>query len=383
MGLRVQSKSARPKRILMTTDTVGGVWSYSIDLARHLCRQGSNVLLAAMGRRATDSQRNEAGAIHGLEFVDSQFPLEWMPGVTDEALAEASEWLLCLSRQFGPEVVHLNDYVHAGAGWDVPTVVVGHSCVFSWWLAVHGCEPPQEWQNYKQRVTRGIQAASAVAAPSQSMAKSLQQLYGCDPDKLTVISNFSDLKTSPKPKRPEIFAAGRFWDVAKNLRLLEQIASDLEWPIRVAGDLTEPDQDHAVPTRVQVEGFLSRTEMAERLAESSIFVHPAKYEPFGLSVLEAARSGCALVLSDIPSLRELWDGCASFASPEDAQSWVGALQTLISSPSTRDEYGRRALERSQTFSTANAGAAYGRLYDSVIAGNSGLAINGRRTRLSA
>ncbi len=31
---------------------------------------------------------------------------------------------------------------------------------------------------------------------------------------------------------------------------------------------------------------------------------PARYEPFGLSVLEAALSGCALVLGDIPSLRE-------------------------------------------------------------------------------
>jgi glycogen synthase len=377
MGLRVQSQSARPKRIFMTTDTVGGVWSYSIDLARHLCGQNSNILLAAMGRRATDSQRKEAEGVQGLEFVDSEFPLEWMPGTSDEALAEASEWLLQLSRQFRPDVVHLNDYVHAGAGWDVPTVVVGHSCVFSWWLAVHGCAPPAEWQNYKRRVTRGLTAASAVVAPSHSMAKSLGQLHGCDPNKLTVISNFSGLKTSPKPKRPEIFAAGRFWDPAKNLRLLEQIAPDIEWPIRVAGDLTEPNNDGVVPAGVHVEGFLSRAEMADRLAGSSIFVHPAKYEPFGLSVLEAARSGCALVLSDIPSLRELWDGCALFASPEHASSWIGPLNNLISSAATRNEYGRRAFERSQAFSAADAGAAYTRLYDSVISGND------QRTRLSA
>jgi glycogen synthase len=377
MGLRVQSQSGQPKRILMTTDTVGGVWSYSIDLARHLCAQNSIILLAAMGRLATDSQRKEAEGVHGLEFVDSEFPLEWMPGVSDQALAKASEWLVYLSLQFRPDVVHLNDYVHAAAAWDVPAVVVGHSCVFSWWLAVHGCAPPPEWQSYKRRVTRGLAAASAVVAPSEWMAKSLQQLYGCDPNKLTVISNFSDLKTSPKSKRPEIFAAGRFWDPAKNLKLLEQIASDVEWPIRVAGDLAEPNSDVTVPTRLDVEGLLSRAEIANRLAESSIFVHPAKYEPFGLSVLEAARSGCALVLSDIPSLRELWEGCALFASPDDGASWIDALRNLIGSTATRNEYGRRALERSHMFSMAKAGAAYTRLYDSVIAGN------GQRTRLSA
>ena len=43
-----------------------------------------------------------------------------------------------------------------------------------------------------------------------------------------------------------------------------------------------------------------------------IFVSVSRYEPFGLAVLEAAHAGCALVLSDIPTFRELWQGAASF-----------------------------------------------------------------------
>src|SRR5690625_7216151 len=35
------------------------------------------------------------------------------------------------------------------------------------------------------------------------------------------------------------------------------------------------------------------------LRQASVFVMPSRYEPFGLSVLEAALSGCALILSDI------------------------------------------------------------------------------------
>ena len=42
------------------------------------------------GTARNGSQLEEAGAIDGLEFVDSEFPLEWTPGVTDEALAKAS-----------------------------------------------------------------------------------------------------------------------------------------------------------------------------------------------------------------------------------------------------------------------------------------------------
>jgi glycosyltransferase involved in cell wall biosynthesis len=352
----------------MTTDTVGGVWSYSIDLARRLCANGFTILLAAMGRRATASQRAEAESIRGLEFVDSEYPLEWMPGVSDSALAEVSDWLIGLAAQFDAELVHLNDYVHGSAGWDVPVVVVAHSCVYSWWLAIHGCLPPPEWQDYKRRVTRGLSAASAVVAPSWWMADSLQQLYGCDPQKLTVIPNFSDLQIHTAIKRNEIFAAGRFWDVAKNLQLLEQIAPHVSWPVRLAGDVTSPDQDRAAPKHIQVEGFLSRADVAKRLAQCRIFAHPAKYEPFGLSVLEAARNGCALLLSDIPSLREIWAGSAVFVSPDDSARWIERLMYLIENHPAREEYGRKALERSRAFSAAKSTEQYAWLYR-TLAGN--------------
>ena len=59
-------------------------------------------------------------------------------------------------------------------------------------------------------------------------------------------------------------------------------------------------------------GPLSHSQTLRQLDAASIFLHPAFYEPCGLSVLEAARCRCCLVLSDIPSLRELWEGAAIF-----------------------------------------------------------------------
>ena len=50
---------------------------------------------------------------------------------------------------------------------------------------------------------------------------------------------------------------------------------------------------------------------------AAIYALPARYEPFRLEVLEAAAPGCALVLGDIASLRELWDGAALFVAPDD------------------------------------------------------------------
>jgi glycogen synthase len=56
---------------------------------------------------------------------------------------------------------------------------------------------------------------------------------------------------------------------------------------------------------------------ADWYARASIYALPARYEPFGLSALEAALSGCALILGDIPSLREVWLEAAPYVSPDD------------------------------------------------------------------
>jgi glycosyltransferase involved in cell wall biosynthesis len=83
----------------------------------------------------------------------------------------------------------------------------------------------------------------------------------------------------------------------------------------------------------------STEELASWYAQASIYALPARYEPFGLSVLEAALSGCALVLGDIPSLREIWGDAAVFVPLDDREvkeatasrsAIANAINTLIS-----------------------------------------------------
>ena len=57
----------------------------------------------------------------------------------------------------------------------------------------------------------------------------------------------------------------------------------------------------------------------------------ARYEPFGLAVLEAAQAGMRLVLSDIPSFRELWDGAATFVASRRADL-LPALRHALAAP---------------------------------------------------
>ena len=133
-----------------------------------------------------------------------------------------------------------------------------------------------------------------------------------------VIPNGIDLTAfSLLPKRPVVAGAGRLWDAAKNLTALEAVAPGLDWPVEIAGDVEHPESGTANFVNARLVGRLTSAEMARQLGAASIFVAPAVYEPFGLAILEAAAAGCALVLGDIASLRENWDGAALFVDPED------------------------------------------------------------------
>ncbi|MGH9309765.1 MAG: glycosyltransferase, partial [Vicinamibacterales bacterium] len=108
----------------MTTDAVGGVWRYSVDLGRAFGRRGVRTTLAVMGPSPDDAQRREAEGA-GLALIDRPYRLEWM----EEPWADverAGPWLLELARALRPDVVHLNGYAHAALPWTQPTLVVAH-----------------------------------------------------------------------------------------------------------------------------------------------------------------------------------------------------------------------------------------------------------------
>ncbi len=357
-------------KILMTTDTVGGVWSYSIDLASQLTQRGAEVLLATFGPLPSEEQRAAARSVKNLHLIEGQFPLEWMPEATCQQLRRSGEWLLSHSRAFQPDVVHLNGYFHGVLPWQAPTIVVAHSCVYSWWRSTHGALPPSSWLAYHQRVSRGIAAANAIVAPSEFMLRAIHQIYSLSSQVQRVIHNFSNFPQTSGTKEDAIFASGRYWDPAKNVLLLNRISKSLPWPIYLAGRTDGPNGEHQACDRLLSLGELSRVQMADVLSRMSIFVHPAKYEPFGLSVLEAAMNSCALVLSDISGLRELWGECALYADADDQEQWIEHIRRLTSDPALRLELGRRAARRAKTFSPARAVAGYISLYHSLVHGES-------------
>src|SRR5437870_5182103 len=66
-NLRTRMMQEWPKRILMTADTVGGVWCYATELIRALEPYGIEVLLATMGRPVSKCQAEEIADLTNVE----------------------------------------------------------------------------------------------------------------------------------------------------------------------------------------------------------------------------------------------------------------------------------------------------------------------------
>jgi glycosyltransferase involved in cell wall biosynthesis len=101
------------------------------------------------------------------------------------------------------------------------------------------------------------------------------------------------------------------------------------------------------------------------MGRASIYALPARYEPFGLSALEAALAGCALVLGDIPSLRELWRDAALFVDPDDHERLTHTLQRLIDDYELRRTIAQRCRARALAFDSRTMAAGYLRAYESA------------------
>jgi glycosyltransferase involved in cell wall biosynthesis len=357
------------RRILVTTDAVGGVWIYSTTLARALAASGYHVTLVTMGPKPSPSRLAEIADLFphvGLIITDTA--LEWMDPEGEDA-KRAGELLLRIATQLRPDLIHLNGFREASLPWPAPVVVVAHSCVTSWWQACRGGQPDDaRWLQYRQAVSAGLRAADVWVAPTESFRRTINCLYQPTTGGHVIHNGIDAVARGAVGKRDIVLASGRIWDEAKNIAAVAAVAPRLPWRVQIAGPLQEPDTaPNTPPAAVDWLGELSRPDLLERMQRAAIYVAPARYEPFGLGVLEAASAGCALVLSDIPTLRELWEDAAEFVPPDDADRLAQILGTLCRDDARRRCLQRAATRRAATYSIGRTLARYRDLYQHVLA----------------
>lgn len=340
----------RPRRVLMSTDAMGGVWTYALELARGLEGLGIDTHLAVLGPAPSSSQRHEARRIRRLEVSITGLPLDWT-ACSEAALAEVPAALKAMAVRGGADLVHLNAPAHAGSEpWPLALAVAAHSCVGTWWRSMYRTPLPADLAWRARCTGAGLAIADTIIAPSHSFARALVDAYGAALPVVAVRNGRHGARATAGREKRYLLTAGRLWDRAKDVATIDAAARMSGAVIHAAGPVCGPNGERAGFPHLAMLGDLGAGELARWYDSTAVFVSASRYEPFGLAVLEAAQAGAALVLSDIDTFRELWDGAALFFAAGDARALAAALDRLRTDEPLRRQFGGRAKARARHWS---------------------------------
>ncbi|MDO5370791.1 glycosyltransferase family 4 protein, partial [Paracoccus sp. (in: a-proteobacteria)] len=240
-------------------------------------------------------------------------------------------------------------------------------------------------------VGRGLRAADCVVAPTRAYAEATLRRYGLPVMPAAVHNGRTPMLLAGKPggdhDGPTMTTAavfdgrvplsqacpflgaltiGRLWDEVKDTATLDAAAAMLDAPFVAIGATCAPHGATVTPTHLRATGPLPADQIARWLARRPVFTSAARFEPFGLSVLEAAQAGCPLVLSDIPTFRELWNGAATFVPPGDAQGFAQAIAALLADPARHAAQGEAARGRAARYIPAAMAAQMTGIYRDLL-----------------
>jgi glycogen(starch) synthase len=368
-------------RVLLTTDTVGGVWTFTRELSEGLVRLGHAVTLVSVGRGLSAAQGTwceHMSRSHGeaFRYVACAAPLEWEVD-NSQAYEEAAGLLMNIAADSPPDIFHSSQFCFGCLPLDIPRIITAHSDVLSWAAAcrTEGLAPSEWLSQYCSLVTKGLAGAAAVAAPTCWMLNALRAhfQFSC---RSKIILNGRSLPaiSTVEQRHMQAISVGRMWDEAKNLSMLRSVKYAM--PIIVAGEMYAMDGDHAASRCVDAAeelrdnfitvGVKTQEEILELFQQSAIYIAASVYEPFGLAPLEAALCGCAIVANDIESLREIWGDAALYFT--GAAELDHLLSHLRESPRALAQAQQQSYSRALQLTSASMVSGYLALYSHLLEG---------------
>ncbi len=357
-------------RVLLTTDTIGGVWTFTRELTEGLLNDGQAVALVSFGRAPSAEQNSwvdGTACTHGgsFHYEASLVPLEWMQD-NEQAFDAAAPALLALMRRFKPDVIHSNQFCFGRLPASVPKLITAHSDVLSWASACRSDElEASPWlDSYISLVQTGLDGADVVVAPTAQMLAGLTQHFSVRcPSCFVPNGRTLSHANGTQGRLQQAVSVGRFWDEAKGLTTLLELNSPV--PILIAGEEKfEAASAGIMTSQVRSLGLLSEDALLELFRQSSVYIASSIYEPFGLAPLEAALCGCAVLARDIPSFREVWgDAALYFCTAGELEQ---QLQALFAAPASLAAAQDAAKHRAEAFTAARMTASYLALYEDLI-----------------
>jgi len=361
--------------VLITTDTMNGIWTYTRELASGLIGRGFRVTLVSFGEIPMPEQTAWMERFPDLHYIPTAFRLDWMEN-GEEHFEEGSRFLCALIDDCRPDLLHANHLCYGALKCRLPRVVVAHGDLVTWWKAVHGREPKESaWLSwYRRAVAEGLAGADAVVGPSEWMLSALNSTYGSAKRETVIHYGRNPVLFNPYVKKEDsVLAIGRLVDPAKQVSLLTLQKQTV--PVCIVGTETIEQKPPTVRADVKfsdgssgvaVKGEQTESQLRLLYSKAAMYAGTARYEPAGMNLIEAALSRCALILNDIPSLREIWGQAAVYFRTNDADSLAEAVRILSSDQQMLRSFANRAFQRArESFNAYRMTDNYVQLYRKI------------------
>lgn len=258
-------------------------------------------------------------------------------------------------------------------------------------------EPRPRW--FRMMVTRildGFRQAAHVVAVSSATRDELLRHRLVAPERITVVPNGVDPICSPRADAPaDLEVAGLLpespdtpWLLnvgstmpRKRLDVMLRVFAAVQEVVpearllRVGGLTPEHEQLAAelnIRSSIVTLPFLKRDLLAAVYRRATLLLHTSESEGFGLPVVEAMASGCPVIASDIPVLREIGGTEATYCPVAGITHWADAVVWLLRErslqPAAWDLRRKHALAHAARFCWAENARRTARIYQDIYSG---------------
>jgi glycosyltransferase involved in cell wall biosynthesis len=204
-------------------------------------------------------------------------------------------------------------------------------------------------------------AADRIVVTAEHVERTLVRTYACEPKRVSTILIGANVQSAESSSRFERYAAGRILFVGIDwtrkggptlLAAFDKIAEKFPWAtLTIAG--CSPTLSHP---RVTATGLIPRPDVAELLANSSIFCLPSLIEPSAVASVEAMAFKLPVVATSIGGFPGMVkDGeTGLLVPPADPTALAGALSELLANPERARAMGQAGHRRGHELFTWDA-----------------------------